>query len=240
MKMSEAAKYMLIGAWVMAIVLFMGVGLAADRPLRYPTASDQKLDAHMSQTIASLNDYWQPYLAQWGVHDRPPYDLPWGDRGKCSNVVDAQNAFYCRGDHMPSGYIELPHDFLSQRWRSTVGAGQVDFVVAHEYGHFVTYRVGDNMSRAPFMAARQSQFDRPFGVNVELIADCLAGVWLDYRYGHKTEKVINAATAWLRQDAPESDSHGSAAMRYAAIVRGARGSANDCLTASWWGIRPRG
>jgi len=150
----------------------------------------------------------------------------------CGSASSAAGPFYCPGDHKV--YIDLAfYDELTRAFGASGDFAQA-YVIAHELGHHVQTLLGaeDGLDRAMGGRARSRN---ALSVQVELQADCLAGVW-----GHSTEErklldagdveeALNAAAA-IGDDhiqrmsgdqvRPDAFTHGSSADRVAAFRRG--------------------
>lgn len=153
----------------------------------------------------------------------------------CGAATSAEGPFYCPGDNKV--YIDLAfYDELKRDFGASGDFAQA-YVIAHEIGHHVQNLLGaEEQLRASMGKRRVSK--NALSVQVELQADCLAGVW-----GHTTaqrdllergdiESALNAAAA-IGDDniqkmsgdrvRPESFTHGSSADRVAAFRRGMDG-----------------
>jgi predicted metalloprotease len=150
----------------------------------------------------------------------------------CGSASSAVGPFYCPADQRV--YLDLS---FSRDMTSQLGARGGDFawayVIAHEMGHHVQQELGLSRPRS-----------NAESVQVELQADCYAGVWAhhvdssgDLEQGDVAE-ALDAATSVgddrLQQRAtgsvdPDSFTHGTSAQRVAAFERGqANGDPNDC------------
>jgi len=146
----------------------------------------------------------------------------------CGTAEAASGPFYCPGDHKV--YIDLSfYDELKSRFGASGDFAQA-YVIAHEVGHHVQSLLGiDQQMRS------QPGSAKALSVQLELQADCLAGVW-----GHSTqerkllesgdiESGLNAAAAvgddhiqkmQGQRVSPDSFTHGSSAQRVAAFRTG--------------------
>ena len=150
----------------------------------------------------------------------------------CGTAEAASGPFYCPGDHKV--YIDLSfYDELKTRFGASGDFAQA-YVIAHEVGHHVQSLLGIDQQ------VRNAQRSQPgsakaLSVQLELQADCLAGVW-----GHSTdqrkllesgdvESGMNAAAAvgddhiqkmQGQRVTPDAFTHGSSAQRVAAFRRG--------------------
>jgi predicted metalloprotease len=150
----------------------------------------------------------------------------------CGTADAASGPFYCPGDHKV--YIDLSfYDELKSRFGASGDFAQA-YVIAHEVGHHVQSLLGIDQQ------VRRAQSQQPgsakaLSVQLELQADCLAGVW-----GHSTdqrkllesgdvESGLNAASAvgddhiqkmQGQRVTPDAFTHGSSAQRVAAFRKG--------------------
>jgi predicted metalloprotease len=123
----------------------------------------------LSTVDADIANYWQKQFNDAGYRYKPPKEVIL-DRKLTTGCGPAQASigpYYCGND----GAIYLPvkfFDTMSNRF----GDAAVAVVVAHENGHRVQDLLG--LFRAPLLSAQ-----------IELQADCLAGVWAStvYRRG---------------------------------------------------------
>lgn len=156
----------------------------------------------------------------------------------CGLASSQTGPFYCPADR--SVYLDLSFfDALSQRFGAP-GDFAAAYVIAHEIGHHVQSILGIET------AVRRRQQDDPANANrylvqLELQADCFAGVW-----GHSTyqrgllepgdvEEGLDAAAAVgddrLGAQSREQWTHGSSALRVEWFRKGFEsGDPNDCDT----------
>ncbi len=166
-------------------------------------------------------------------------------RSNCGFAQSAMGPFYCPMDQ--TVYLDLSFfQEMQQRFRAG-GDFAYAYVIAHEVGHHVEKQLG-LLDQAQ---ARQRQVGGAEGnqisVRVELMADCLAGVWAhhsDARYRSlepgDIENAINAAQAIgddrLQKQSqgyavPDSFTHGSSAQRVRWLKQGLQtGDMRSCNT----------
>lgn len=150
----------------------------------------------------------------------------------CGTADTATGPFYCPEDQKV--YLDLGFfDELADRFGAPGQFAQA-YVIAHEIGHHVQKLLGIE-SRVRRLQEENPREVNPLSVQLELQADCLAGVW-----GNSTEqrKMVDeadveqglAAAAAVGDDrlqraaqgyvSPENFTHGTSAQRAAAFKKG--------------------
>lgn len=205
-------------------------------------------------TVNSVQDYW---------NDALPRDLSRQYRGAktviysgatqsaCGTASNQTGPFYCPSDERV--YIDASFfDELTGRFGADSGALAQEYVVAHEYGHHVQNILG-------ILGRAQDGTTGPTsgGVRVELMADCLAGVWANHASTTKdadgntllkpltdndVRSALSAAAAVgddrIQQSSgggvnPDAWTHGSSESRQRWFLTGYKsGTANQCDTFS--------
>lgn len=128
-------------------------------------------------TENSLYDYWtKTYPAS--VKGNPPLRAPkmivysGQTQSACGTASNQVGPFYCPLDK--SIFIDASFfQILQQRFGSSGGPLAQMYVVAHEYGHAIQDLLG-----VLDAAQKDPQGPASGGVRVELMADCLAGMWV--------------------------------------------------------------
>ncbi|MEE2566368.1 neutral zinc metallopeptidase [Hyphobacterium sp. Y6023] len=240
---------LIVGVIVAAIFLFGGGGAVQSvlglltgggvRPVAYdgdvPPGTEEAA-AMASVILADTEDVWTAVFAENGGRYQEPSLVLFSDAVEtdCGFASAAMGPFYCPPDQRV--YIDVRfYDELAR-----MGAGDGDFaqayVLAHEVGHHVQNLLGV-LSRADSLQARSGQRDsNAIQVRVELMADCLAGLWTaraDRRFGILEDGDIAeglAAAAAVGDDTiqrrsggrvvPDSFTHGSAEQRQRWFMRG--------------------
>jgi uncharacterized protein len=144
--------------------------------------ANEHVDCRIIATAESLDVVWEEQLpAGGGPGYAPPglvifeSDVATG----CGNATSAVGPFYCPADE--TTYFETGFfDVLRDRFGAGEGPLAEQFVVAHEFGHHIQHQV-DVLTQAQ----RDPRGPESGAVRVELMADCLAGVWAH----HATEAV---------------------------------------------------
>ena len=163
----------------------------------------------------------------------------------CGTAQSAMGPFYCPNDKK----VYLDTSFFNEMQSKYGGGGDFAYayVVAHEIGHHVQDLMGilDKVDAAKQNASRTQA--NALSVRVELMADCLAGVWAynanaQYRLldPGDIEKAMATAsaigddklqTAARGYAVPDSFTHGSAAMRQQWLTTGLKsGQIDSCNT----------
>ena len=207
--------------------------------------SETPEEAQLSQFISFVNDdvqdeTWAKILPGY----RPTTTVLYrqGTNTGCGYGQAAAGPFYCPADEKV--YLDL--SFFSEM-KSRLGAGgdfAQAYVVAHEIAHHVQHQTG-----IAGQMRNSGGNENAKSVQLELQADCLAGVWgnsaakRDKLEAGDMEEGMRAASSigddvLQRQSTgtvrPESFTHGSAAQRQAALKRGLEtGDPNQCRIGSF-------
>ncbi len=201
----------------------------------------------VSAVLAQTEDVWTEQFRAQGETYRPPGLVLFtgGTRSACGTAQSAMGPFYCPSDQKV--YIDLAFfDEMKRRFRAPGDFAQA-YVIAHEVGHHVENQLGILAQ----VQQRQRQVSRTeanaLSVRVELMADCLAGVWAHHANAQwriledgDIEEALNAASAIgddrLQKQAqgyavPDSFTHGTSAQRTRWFKRGLDGgSLKQCNT----------
>lgn len=214
-----------------------------------PSSAEQdQLRTFVSRVLRTNEDVWQQVLPQQrGVEFRPaPLVLFRGaTRSACGGAQSAMGPFYCPVDTR----IYLDMSFFEEM-RTKMRAGgdfAYAYVIAHEMGHHIENLLGI----LPRVQQAQQRLSRreanALSVRVELMADCLAGVWAHHanqrwrilEQGDLEEALAAAAAIGddkLQKQAqgyvvPDSFTHGSSEQRVRWLQQGLRtGRVNACDT----------
>jgi hypothetical protein len=200
-------------------------------------------ESDLEQTICGANEdvqnYWEDEFPATfgGEYDDTQLVIFSGSTTTGCGAASAQvGPFYCPQDRLV--YFDL--DFLVQLQQNFGAAGDLasQYIVAHEFGHHVQNLTGQNAQPGDF-----SGTSNEWSVEVELQADCYAGVWA-YDAARRTDEsglplfeegeireAINAARA-VGDDAiqqrtqgrvnPSEFTHGTSEQRAAAFETGYR------------------
>jgi uncharacterized protein len=198
--------------------------------------------------LGNTEDVWNTVLPQQANRQyQAPKLVLFSDatRSGCGGAQSAMGPFYCPLDQ--TVYIDLSFFEEMQRRFRAGGDFAYAYVLAHEVGHHVENQLGI----LPRVQERQQQVGRSeanqLSVRVELMADCLAGVWAHHSNQRwqsleqgDIEEAIRAAEA-IGDDrlqkqgqgrvVPDSFTHGSSEQRMRWLTTGLKtGQVQACDT----------
>ena len=131
-------------------------------------------ECRLSATAQSLDAYWAAALPQQvGVEYVVPdvVSFEGATQTGCGSATSAVGPFYCPPDQ--SVYLDVSFfDELSGRFGSSGGPLAEEYVTAHEFGHHI-----EQLSGVMDSADRTGTGPESDSVRIELMADCLAGMW---------------------------------------------------------------
>ncbi len=191
-------------------------------------AGKDSYEVFSERVLGSTNDTWNGVFGRNNMTYQEPTLVLFRDatRSGCGVATSAVGPHFCPSD----GTIYLDETFfdeLKQRFGGSNGDVAQAYVIAHEVGHNVQAQLG--------AFGADAQMSNAESVQVELQADCYAGIWA---YSLKDKDVfkpgdinqaIDAASAVgddrIQQKAqgytnPETFTHGSSKQRVAAFERG--------------------
>lgn len=189
----------------------------------------------VSVVLAETEETWETrFQAEGQRYPAPTLVLFTGSaESACGYASAAVGPFYCPLD--AKLYIDLDFFYELKNRHDAPGDFAQAYVIAHEVGHHVQNVLGvlDQADAARNRAGRTG--GNEISVQVELMADCLAGIWAgdvrekDLLEEGDIEEALNAASQigddTLQEQAqgyvvPDSFTHGSSAQRYAAFKKG--------------------
>jgi predicted metalloprotease len=194
--------------------------------------ANQRDDCRIVGVVNSVQDYWTDSLGSY--REAKTVFFSGGTTTGCGSATSAVGPFYCPLDQ--TIYIDLGfYDALRSRFGASGGPFAEAYVIAHEYGHHVENLLGVLERSGDGSTGPQSS-----AVRVELMADCLAGMWargavatgyieelteVDIRDGLDAAAAVGDDRIQERAQGrvdPESWTHGSADQRQRWFLTGYR------------------
>lgn len=135
--------------------------------------ANEDVDCRIIATAESLDAVWEAQLPTTGTQYVQPELVIFTQQvgTGCGSATAAVGPFYCPPDqtvYLDSGFFDL----LRERFGASGGPLAEEYVVAHEFGHHIQNQLGV-LGRGQ----QDPQGPESGAVRVELMADCLAGVW---------------------------------------------------------------
>lgn len=195
-------------------------------------------DCRLALVVNSVQAFWSGYLPEntpQAIEYRPAITQLYtqGTNTGCGQASSAVGPFYCPSDE--TVYIDMS---FFDTMLTQLGAQDVPFVqayvVAHEYGHHIQNILGI-LEQGQSMG---QQGPDSGAVRIELMADCLAGVWANHATGTTDQSGVQIITEITDEDIqsglqaaqaigddniqsqsggpvnPESFTHGTSEQRY--------------------------
>lgn len=178
------------GVGVIAVVLvgwFFGVdltpllqddGSAPQSQPRELSAQDREMGDFVSVTLADTEEVWHRLFRDQTGRSYTPATLVLfrgATRSACGGATEASGPFYCPLDkkvYLDTGFFRT--------MQTQLGAGgdfSAAYVIAHEIGHHVQDELGILEQTTRLRQSLSEARSNAVSVQVELMADCLAGVW---------------------------------------------------------------
>jgi predicted metalloprotease len=219
---------------------------AEHRPARQPTDA---LGVFVAKILGENEEVWSKVLpAQKNIAFHSPKLVMFDGETEsgCGAAQSAMGPFYCPLDQK----IYLDTSFFRDMKTRFGGGGDFAYayVIAHEMGHHIENEIGilPRVHRAQQRAASRGEANA-LSVRIELMADCLAGVWAangdakrHFLEQGDVERAVATAQAIgddrLQRAArgvvvPDSFTHGSSAQRVQWLQRGLQsGQIDSCDT----------
>ncbi|MCA0423314.1 MAG: zinc metallopeptidase [Proteobacteria bacterium] len=203
----------------------------APRPAGGKSDADQQF---VSRVLKSTETVFSEQLAkQLNVRYQPPRLVMFSGatRSACGSAQSAMGPFYCPLDKT----VYLDTSFFAEMKNRLRAGGDFAYayVIAHEVGHHVENQLGI-LPKVQEMQQRVGRKEaNALSVRVELMADCLAGIWAHFNQTRldmgDIEEALNAANqigddklqkASQGYAVPDSFTHGSSAQRMEWFTRG--------------------
>jgi predicted metalloprotease len=211
-------------------------------------SANASTDCLVVGTVGSLDSYWSSAMPALGGSFSYPQIVLFDSQTStgCGTASVQTGPFYCPTDQ--TIYVETNFFQILSEFGGSTGPLAQEYVIAHEYGHHIQQLLGifDVADRGGTGANSDS-------VKVELMADCLAGVWTHFAASAPdangtpfllppTDAEINDALsaagsvgddniqkATGGQANPDSFTHGTSAQRVQAFTLGYQsGSVAQC------------
>ena len=225
-----------------------GAQTSATQPGQTGTPSDD-MGQFVAAVLAANETVWTEVLPrEKGIPYAKPKLVLYSGRtaSGCGGAQSAMGPFYCPRDQK----VYLDTAFFQDMKRRLGGGGDFayTYVIAHEIGHHVQNLLGilPKVQQAQLAAASKGEANN-LSVRVELMADCLAGVWAanaerKYQFLEAGDIETAVATAQAIGDdrlqkssqgvaVPDSFTHGSSAQRVQWLNAGLKsGEVDSCNT----------
>jgi predicted metalloprotease len=136
--------------------------------------AENKVDCAVDLFTISVQDYWSRAYSQEvnGEYERTKTVRFQGSTDSaCGNASSEMGPFYCPNDRKVYLDTLFFEDMLEGQLGAKGGPFAIGYVIAHEYGHYIEDQLG------VLGKIRTQKGPRSDAVRVELMADCLAGVW---------------------------------------------------------------
>jgi len=216
---------------------------------RDPSKPTDQMGAFVAKIVGSNEQVWSQVLPQQeGVAFKPAALVLFDGvtNSRCGTAQSAMGPFYCPIDQK----IYLDTSFFRDMKQRFGGGGDFAYayVISHDMGHHIENLLGilPKVQRAQARASSRGEANN-LSVRVELMADCLAGVWANNGNSRNRfleegdiEKAVASAQA-IGDDrlqrassgrvVPDSFTHGSSAQRTEWLLRGLKsGRVEECNT----------
>lgn len=136
--------------------------------------ANRRADCRVVGFVNSIQDYWRGDFQRRNMQYTPAKTVLFSGatQAGCGYASEAMGPFYCPQDQRV--YLDLSFfSDLQGKYGASAGPFAQAYVVAHEYGHHL-----QNILGLLPEGASQDRGAQGAAVRVELMADCLAGVWV--------------------------------------------------------------
>jgi predicted metalloprotease len=249
----------LIVGWIFGINPLTVLGLLGGEPGALPAPPAQQAPAtprpraddpatrFVRVVLADTEDVWHALFRAEGQAYREPTLVLYEDRTAtdCGSGEAAMGPFYCPADEKV--YIDLSFNRTLRERLGAPGDFAQAYVIAHEVAHHVQNLRGISAQVEQARRRASPAAANALSVQLELQADCLAGVWA--HHAQRTRQILEAgdieeglrAAAAIGDDTlqrnagravvPEKFTHGSSEQRVRWFKRGLQaGSIAQCNT----------
>ncbi|MFC6639523.1 hypothetical protein GV827_12105 [Sulfitobacter sp. JBTF-M27] len=225
--------------------LLQGAGQPQTQQSTPVTEGDSRATQFSAQVLATTEDVWtQVFQEQLGRDYVPPKLVVFSGvtQSPCGGASGATGPFYCPADS--KAYLDTQFFTMLDR---QMGAGG-DFAAAYVIAHEVAHHVQNELGILPKVNAARQQSSKAeanaLTVRLELMADCLSGVWARNVQGlmerGDLQEALNAARKigddYLQQRAgrvpqPHTFTHGTSEQRARWFAQGYEtGAVGQCDT----------
>lgn len=218
---------------------------------RGTTVPKDQMGQFVAAVLAENEDVWSEILPQQkNIRYVKPRLVLYNGRTSsgCGKAQSAMGPFYCPSDQK----VYLDTSFFADMQKNFGGGGDFAYayVIAHEIGHHIENQLGilTKVQDAQQRASSEAQANN-LSVRLELMADCLAGVWAanankkwqilqpgDIEKAMKSAEAIGDDRLQKKSQGyavPDSFTHGSSAQRQEWLQKGlSTGLIDSCNTFS--------
>lgn len=141
------------------------------------TEADRRAGEFVSVVLADTEEVWVEQFRANGLTYRPPVLVLYKGvtSSPCGGASGATGPFYCPGDRKV--YLDTAFFATMEQRLGAGGDFAAAYVVAHEVAHHVENELGI-LGQANALRARGDAAEaNAVSVRIELMADCLSGVW---------------------------------------------------------------
>ena len=138
--------------------------------------ANANVECRVIGTVNSVQAFWEGELPRFGKEWQPTQTVLYRGQTQsaCGTASNQVGPFYCPLDkkvYIDASFFQM----LEEQFGSSAGPLAQEYVVAHEYGHALQDQLG-LLGRAQ----QDPQGPESGAVRIELMADCLGGVWANH------------------------------------------------------------